>query len=31
MLSRVVLRALARQPGDRWPSALDLLRALETV
>ena len=31
VLSRVVLRALARRPEDRWQSALDLLRALETV
>jgi serine/threonine protein kinase len=30
-LSTVVLRALARRPDDRWQSALDLLRALETV
>ena len=31
MLSTVVLRALERRPEDRWQSALDLLRALETV
>ncbi|MEZ0334947.1 MAG: protein kinase [Gemmatimonadales bacterium] len=31
VLSRVVLRALARRAEDRWQSALDLLRALETV
>jgi serine/threonine protein kinase len=30
-LSAVVLRALARQPGDRYPSATALLEALEDV
>jgi serine/threonine-protein kinase len=30
-LSAVVVRALSRRPEDRWQSALDLLRALETV
>jgi serine/threonine-protein kinase len=30
-LSRIVSRALARRPEDRWQNALDLLRALETV
>jgi serine/threonine-protein kinase len=30
-LSRVILRALARRPDDRWPSAAELLRALEGV
>jgi serine/threonine-protein kinase len=30
-LSTVVLRALERRPEARWQSALDLLRALETV
>ncbi|HUF35418.1 MAG TPA: protein kinase [Gemmatimonadales bacterium] len=30
-LGRVILRALARRPGDRWQSAGDLLRALEAV
>ena len=30
-LSAVILRALARRPDDRWPSAADFLRALEGV
>jgi serine/threonine protein kinase len=30
-LSRVILRALARKPEERWPSAPDFLRALESV
>jgi serine/threonine-protein kinase len=30
-LSRVILRALARRPEDRWQSATDLLRALESI
>jgi eukaryotic-like serine/threonine-protein kinase len=30
-LSRIILRALAHRPADRWPSAADLLRALEAV
>jgi len=30
-LSAVILRALARRPDDRWPSAAELLRALEGV
>jgi serine/threonine-protein kinase len=30
-LSRVILRALARRPDDRWPTAAELLRALESV
>jgi serine/threonine protein kinase len=30
-LSRIILRALAARPEDRWQSATDLLRALETV
>jgi eukaryotic-like serine/threonine-protein kinase len=30
-LSRIVLRALAHRPDDRWPSAAELLRALETI
>jgi serine/threonine protein kinase len=30
-LSRVVARAIERRPEERWQSALDLLRALETV
>jgi HAMP domain-containing protein len=30
-LSVVILRALARRPDDRWPSAAELLRALEGV
>ncbi len=30
-LSRIILRALAHRPDDRWPSAADLLRALEAV
>jgi serine/threonine-protein kinase len=30
-LSRVILRALARRPEDRWPSAADFLHALEQV
>jgi serine/threonine protein kinase len=30
-LSRIILRALARQPADRWATAADLLRALEKV
>jgi serine/threonine-protein kinase len=30
-LSVVILRALARRPDDRWPSATELLRALEGV
>ena len=29
--SRIILRALARHPEDRWPSAADLRRALEQV
>jgi serine/threonine-protein kinase len=27
----VILRALARRPNDRWPSAAEFLRALEGV
>jgi serine/threonine-protein kinase len=30
-LSVVILRALARRPDDRWPSAVEFLRALEGV
>jgi serine/threonine-protein kinase len=30
-LSRVILRALAHRPDDRWQSATDLLNALEMV
>ena len=30
-LSRIILRALARQPSDRWATATELLRALERV
>jgi serine/threonine protein kinase len=30
-LSLVILRALARRPDDRWPSAVEFLRALEGV
>jgi serine/threonine-protein kinase len=30
-LSAVILRALARRPDDRWPSATEFLRALEGV
>jgi serine/threonine-protein kinase len=30
-LSVVILRALARRPDDRWPSAAELLQALERV
>ncbi len=30
-LSLVILRALARRPDDRWPSAAELLQALERV
>ncbi len=30
-LSWVILRALARRPDDRWPSAAEFLRALEGV
>jgi len=30
-LSKVILRALARRPEDRWASAADLLHALEAV
>src|SRR6185295_4882050 len=30
-LARVVLRALAKQPGDRWPSALALHDALAAL
>ncbi len=30
-LSRVILRALARRPDDRWPNATELLHALEQV
>jgi eukaryotic-like serine/threonine-protein kinase len=30
-LSVVILRALARRPDDRWPSATEFLRALEGV
>ena len=30
-LSRIILRALAREPRDRWPSAAALLHALEAV
>jgi HAMP domain-containing protein/predicted Ser/Thr protein kinase len=30
-LSRIILRALARRPEDRWQSAAELLRALEAV
>jgi HAMP domain-containing protein len=30
-LSRIILRALARRPEDRWSSATELLRALEKL
>jgi serine/threonine-protein kinase len=30
-LGRVILRALARRPQDRWQTAGDLLRALESI
>ena len=30
-LSRIILRARAHRPDDRWPSAAELLRALEAV
>jgi HAMP domain-containing protein len=30
-LSRIILRALAHRPADRWQTAADLLRALEAV
>jgi eukaryotic-like serine/threonine-protein kinase len=30
-LSAIILRALARRPDDRWPSAAELLQALERV
>jgi serine/threonine-protein kinase len=30
-LSRIILRALAHRPDDRWPSAPELLRALESL
>jgi serine/threonine-protein kinase len=30
-LSKIILRALAHRPGDRWQTAGDLLRALEGV
>jgi serine/threonine protein kinase len=30
-LSRIILRALAHRPADRWQTAADLLRALETA
>ena len=30
-LSRIVLRALAHRPEDRWPNAPELLRALESL
>ncbi|HYC32853.1 MAG TPA: protein kinase, partial [Gemmatimonadales bacterium] len=30
-LARVILKALARRPEDRWQSATDLLRALESI
>lgn len=30
-LSRIILRALARRPADRWATAADLLHALEKV
>jgi serine/threonine protein kinase len=30
-LSAVIVRALARRPDDRWPSAAELLQALERV
>ena len=30
-LSRIILRALARRPEDRWPSAADFLHAVEPV
>ncbi|HEY8256924.1 MAG TPA: protein kinase [Gemmatimonadales bacterium] len=30
-LSRIILRALARRPEDRWTSATELLRALEKL
>jgi serine/threonine-protein kinase len=29
--SRIILRALAHRPADRWQTAADLLKALETV
>jgi serine/threonine-protein kinase len=31
VLSRIIVRALAHRPDDRWQSATDLLNALETV
>jgi serine/threonine-protein kinase len=30
-LALVILRALARRPDDRWPSAAEMLQALERV
>ncbi len=30
-LSRIVLRALARRPEDRWSTATELLRSLEKI
>jgi hypothetical protein len=29
--SRIILRALAHRPADRWQSAAELLEALEAV